>query len=231
MTIIKKDKRKRKHHRPASLVSSFSLVTTNMSLAEEIWTVQSYIEGFFNGCPNHLRPMVCPYCQAEVMLHKHGSFKRTVYTLLEVFIISIFRFKCIKCGRVTSLLPSFVMEHHQVAWEVKEEVIRQKSTGIALSKIAEDLVSSAGRFSEKTLWRWSKTIRNELRDSSSEQWQVILEKLPHVEIPVGSSKPIQEWAWLFRAWEQVRSTIQGFRNIGLLAWLYQIKRSIAAAVG
>ncbi|WP_139314633.1 DUF6431 domain-containing protein [Desulfosporosinus metallidurans] len=202
-----------------------------MSLTEEIWTVQSYIEGFIDGCPNHLRPMMCPHCQAEVMLHKHGSFKRTVYTLLEVFIISIFRFKCTKCGRSTSLLPNFVMEHHQVAWEVKEEVIHQQLSGIALLKIAEDLVTSAGKFSEKTLWRWSKAIRDELKDSSSEQWQIILEKLPHVEIPVGPSKPVREWAWLFTAWEQVRSTKPGYMNIGLLARLYQIKRSRAVTVG
>lgn len=202
-----------------------------MILIEELWTVQSYIESFIDGCPNHLRPKVCPHCQAKVILHKHGSFKRTVYSLYDVFIISIFRFKCILCGRSTSLLPNFVMEHHQVAWEVKEEVIRQQLSGEALAKIAEDLVTSAGKFSEKTLWRWSKAIRDELRNSSSEQWQVILEKLPHVEIPVGSSKPVREWVWLFRTWEQVRSIIPEYENIGLLSWLYPIKCSRAVAVG
>ena len=220
-----------KHHWPASLVSSFPLVTTNMILTEEIWTVQSYIEGFIDGCPNHLRPMMCPHCFKKVMLHKHGSFERTVYTLLEAFIISIFRFKCIKCGRSTSLLPNFVMEHHQVAWEVKEEVIRQQLSGVALAKISEDLVTSAGKFSEKTLWRWSKAIHDELRDSSPELWRVILEKLPHVKIPVGPSKPVREWTWLFGIWGQVRSRIPGYSNLGLLAWLYQIKRSRAVAFG
>jgi len=165
------------------------------------------------------------------MLHKHGSFKRTVYTLLEAFIISIYRFKCIECGRATSLLPNFVMEHHQVAWDVKEEVIRQQLSGVALVKIAEDLETSAGKFSEKTLWRWSKAIRDELRDSSSELWRVILEKLPHVEISVGPSKPVRERAWFFRTWEQVRLMAPGYRNIGLLAQLYQIKRSRAVTVG
>ena len=118
-----------------------------------------------------------------------------------------------------------------MAWDVKEAVILQQLSGIALVKIAEDLVTSAGRFSEKTLWRWSKAIHNELRDSSSEQWQIILEKLPHVKIPVGPWKPNREWSWLFRAWEQVRSTIPRFMNIGLLAWLYQTKRSTAVTVG
>ena len=231
MTILKKDKRKRKHHWPASLVSSFPLVTTNMSLTEEIWTVQSYIEDFIDGCPNHLRPMVCPHCFKKAMLHKHGSFKRTVFTLLEAFIISVYRFKCIKCGRATSLLPNFVMEHHQVAWDLKEEVIKQQLSGVALVKIEEDLVTSAGRFSEKTLWRWSKAIHDELKDSSSEQWRIILKKLPHVKIPVGPSKPAREWSWLFRVWEQVRSALPGFMNIGLLTWLYQIKRSRAVTVG
>lgn len=231
MTILKKDKRKRKHHRPASLVSSFPLVTTTMSLPEEIWTVQSYIKEFIHGCPNHLRPRVCPHCMARVMLHKHGSFKRTVYTLLEAFIISIYRFKCIQCGRATSLLPNFVMEHHQVAWDIKEVVIQQQLSGVALVKIAEDLETSAGRFSEKTLWRWSKAIHVELENSSSELWQMILDKLPHMKIPVGPTKPAQERSWLFSAWEQVRSTRPGFINIGLLAWLYSIKRSRAVAGG
>ncbi|MFZ3131240.1 MAG: DUF6431 domain-containing protein [Desulfosporosinus sp.] len=165
----------------------FPLVYTDMILTEENWTVQSYIELFVDGCSTYLRPTMCPHCQAEVMLHKHGSFKRTVYPLLEAFIISIFRFKCNKCGKSTSLLPDFVMEHHQVAWEVKEEVIHQQLAGVALVKIAEDLVTSAGKFSEKTVWRWSKVIRDELSESSSELWQVILEKLPHIEIPVGPS--------------------------------------------
>ena len=202
-----------------------------MSLPEEIWTVQSYIELFSDGCPNHLRPTMCPHCQETVMLHKHGSFKRTVYTLLEAFIISIFRFKCIKCGRATSLLPNFVMEHHQVAWDVKEEVIRQQLSGIALVKISEDLKTSAGKFSEKTLWRWGKTIRDELRDSSSELWRTILVILPHVEIPVGSSKPAQECAWLFKTWAQLRSRIPDHMDIGILNLLYQIKRSRTVTFG
>ncbi len=174
---------------------------------------------------------MCPHCQETVMLHKHGSFKRTVYTLLEAFIISIFRFKCIKCGRATSLLPNFVMEHHQVAWDVKEEVIRQQLSGIALVKISEDLETSAGKFSEKTLWRWGKAIRDELRDSSSELWRTILVKLPHVEIAVGPSKPAQECAWLFKTWAQVRSRIPDYMDIGILNLLYQIKRSRAVTFG
>ena len=202
-----------------------------MSLTEEIWTVQSYIKEFVDGCPNHLRPTVCPHCLEKVMLHKHGSFKRTVYTLLEAFNISIFRFKCMKCGRATSLLPNFVMEHHQVAWDVKEEIIRQQLSGVALAKISETLETSAGKFSEKTLWRWNKAIRVELRESSSELWRFILEKLPHVKIPVGSSKPVREFVWLFGTWEHVRSKVQGYLNIGLLEWIFQNKRSRTVTVG
>lgn len=202
-----------------------------MSLPEEIWTVQLYIEKFIDGCPHHLRPRVCPHCLARVMLHKHGSFQRTVYTLLEAFIISIFRFKCIQCKKTTSLLPNFLKEHHQVAWEVKEEVIRQQIAGVSLVKIAENLVTSAGKLSEKTLWRWSKAIRNDLKDVSSQVWTAILERLPHVEIPVGPSKPDQEWAWLFRSWDQMRAKIPQYRLRGLLTWIYQMKHSRAVAGG
>lgn len=200
-----------------------------MSLPEEIWTVQLYIEEFINGCPNYLRPRVCPHCLARVMLHKHGSFKRTVYTLLKAFILSIYRFKCCECGKVTSFLPNFVKEHHQIAWEVKEEVIRQQLSGVSLVKIAETLVTSAGKVSEKTLWRWSKAIRNDLKDVSSEVWMAILVRLPHVEIPVGPSKPDQEWSWLFRSWDQMRTNIPQYRFRDLLTWIYQLKRSGAVA--
>lgn len=200
-----------------------------MSLPEEIWAVQLYIEKFINGCPNHLRPRVCPHCQVEAMLHKHGSFKRTVYTLVKDFIISIYRFKCTECGKTTSLLPIFVKEHHQVAWEVKEKVVRQQLAGISLVRIAEDLVTSAGKLSEKTLWRWSKAIREDLRDSSSNVWMTILERLPHLAIPVGPSKPDQEWVWLFRTWDQMRARIPQYRFRGFLAWFYQIKLSRAVA--
>ena len=204
-----------------------------MILPEGNWTVQSYIEGFINGCPHHLRPMVCPHCLTAVMLHKHGSFKRTVYTLLDVSIVSICRFICPidTCRKTTSLLPNFVIEHHQVAWEVKEEVIRLQLSGVALAKISEDLETSAGTFSEKTLWRWSKAILGDLRDLSSEVWQIILEKLPHINIPVGPSKPVQECAWLFKTWAQVRSKIPELRDMGLPNLLYQIKRSRALTVG
>jgi hypothetical protein len=202
-----------------------------MSLPEEIWTVQLYIEKFSDGCPNYLRPTVCPHCKTNVMLHKHGSFQRIVYTLLEAFVISIFRFKCIQCQKATSFIPNFVKEHHQMAWEVKEEVIRQQLAGVALVKIAEDLVTSAGKLSEKTLWRWCKAIREDLKDVSSEVWMAILVRLPHLEIPVGPSKLDQEWAWLFRSWDQMRANIPQYRFMDLLAWVYQIKRSRAVAGG
>lgn len=204
-----------------------------MILTERLWTVQSYIEDFRDGCPMNLRPMVCPHCLAEVMLHKHGSFKRTVYSLLDESLIPIFRFICPinTCKKTTSLLPNFVTEHHQVAWEVKEEVIRRQLSGVALAKLSEDLEISAGKFSEKTLWRWSKTILGDLRDLASDVWQIILEKLPHVEIPVGPSKPIQECAWLFKTWAQVRSKIPELRDMGLPNLLYQIKHSREVTVG
>ncbi|KJS50656.1 MAG: hypothetical protein VR66_01565 [Peptococcaceae bacterium BRH_c23] len=166
---------------------------------------------------------------ARAMLHKHGSFKRIVYTLLKAYVLSIYRFKCCECGKATSFLPNFMKEHHQVAWEVKEEVIRQQLAGVSLVKIAENLVTSAGKLSEKTLWRWSKSIRDDLNHVSSEVWMAILERLPHIEIPVGPPKPDQEWAWLLQSWDQMRTKIPQYRFIDFLAWLYQIKRSRAVA--
>lgn len=161
------------------------------------------------------------------MLHKHGSFERTVYTLSEVFILSIFRFKCKLCKRTTSLLPHFVQAHHQVAWEVKEEVILRQLAGTSLANIAEDLVSSAGTFSEKTLWRWSKGIHQEIKDLTPQLWQTLLERVPHLELPIGSTKPKHEWTWLIRSWQQVRSAVGELSSSCFLSWFHSIKRSLA----
>jgi len=208
-----------------------------MIIREEIWSVQDYIEAFMNGCPNHIRPMICPHCLAQVMLHKHGNFKRSVFTLLKEFIIVIYRFKCpiLECQKTTSLLPSFVDEHHQVAWGIKDEVIRRQSSGIALVNVAENLETPAGKFSEKTLWRWSRAFREDMgedvQEFLSKEWTFVLEQLPHMVLPVGESKPDREWAWLFRAWDQVREFLPERFGLGILEWLYRTKRSLAVAVG
>lgn len=207
-----------------------------MIIKGKVWTVQDYIEAFIFGCPENIRPMICPHCLAQVMLHKHGNFERSVFTLLKVFIIVIYRFKCpiLECQKTTSLLPSFVAEHHQVAWEIKDEVIRQQSSGIALANVAETLKTSAGKFSEKTLWRWSRAFREDMgadvQEFLSKEWQFVLQKLPHMILPVGESKPNREWAWLFRAWDQVRAFSPERFGLGILEWLYRTKRSLAMAV-
>ena len=208
-----------------------------MIVPEEVWSVQDYIEAFMDGCPENIRPMICPHCLANVMLHKHGHFERSVFTLLKVFIIVIYRFKCpiLGCLKTISLLPSFVDEHHQVAWEIKDEVIRQQSSGIALATIAETMKTSAGKFSEKTLWRWSRAFREDMgadvQESLAKEWTFVLEQLPHMLLPVGVSKPKSESAWLFRAWDQVREVLPERFSLGILEWLYRIKRSLAMAVG
>jgi len=127
-----------------------------------------------------------------------------------------------------------VEEHHQVAWEVKDEVIRQQFSGIALAKVAENLKTSAGKFSEKTLWRWSRDFREDMgedvREFLSEKWQFVLEKMPHIVILVGESKPNLEWTWLFKAWDQVREFLPESFGLGMREWLYRTKRSLAMAV-
>ena len=206
-----------------------------MIVPEEVWSVQDYIEAFMDGCPENIRPKICPYCLEQVMLHKHGSFKRSVFTLLKEFIIVIYRFKCpiLGCQKTISLLPSFVAEHHQVAWEIKDEVIRQQSSGIALANIALSLETSAGKFSEKTLWRWSRAFREDMGEDVqkllSKEWQFVLEKLPHMVLPVGESKPNRESAWLFKTWDQVREVLPERFGLGILEWLYRMKRSLAVA--
>lgn len=205
-----------------------SLKNTEMILLETPLTVQSYLELFADGCPENLRPVECPSCKAMRKLHRHGHYKRMVFTLEEAYSIPIFRFKCPICGKTTSLLPPFIGEKEQTAWEVQEEVMRKQTKGQSLTQVAGELTAAGGPYSEKSLWRWTTRWNRLLRDSGNIFWTQILRVLPHIQLPVGKMKPRTEWGWLFKIWDQVKAE---FGDDKLFNWLYRQQKSMALAPG
>jgi hypothetical protein len=208
--------------------SSPSLKNTKMIVIETSLTVQSYLELFANGCPDNLRPVECPFCKALQKLHRHGHYKRMVFTLEEAYSIPIFRFKCPICGKTTSLLPPFIGEKEQTAWEVQEEVVRQQIKGQSLTQVAGELKAAGGPYSEKSLWRWTTRWNRLLRDSGNIFWTQILRILPHIQLPVGKMKPRTEWGWLFKIWDKVKAE---FGDDKLFNLLYRQQKSMALAPG
>lgn len=186
--------------------------------------VQTYLAIFLNGCPEELRPGLCPECGAEGKMHRHGKFSRKAITFIEAVIIPIYRFKCYACkGCTVSLIPSFLGAHQQAIWDAQEEIIRQNENGNSLEKVAERWKPSFVAFSVKTLWRWKKQWDQQLQEQESRIWAQLIDLIPHVTLPVGSQKPQRRWLWLFSLWEQFNSRHP--QSFGLLHWLYRFCQS------
>ena len=187
-----------------------------------------YLEEFAEGCPEQYRPCKCPHCGADRKQHHHSHYPRTVYTLIKAHPITVYRFQCPVCNKTQGLLPSFVGCHEQVSWDVKEQVIRERSESVSLAKVAASLDAAGGPYSEKTIWRWTIKCNKLLKDLGSLAWEQALKLCPHLDFPAGAAKPRSEWGWLLAIWEQVMS----FYPIeNLLIWLSRHHCSLSAAPG
>jgi hypothetical protein len=187
-----------------------------------------YLEEFAEGCPEQYRPYGCSCCGADRKQHHHSHYLRTVYTLIEAHLITVYRFQCPVCGKTQGLLPSFVGSHEQVSWDVKEQVIREHSEGVSLAKTAANLDAAGGPYSEKTIWRWTIQCGKLFKDLGSLAWEQALRVCPHLELPAGAAKPRSEEGWLLGIWEQVMKA-HPIENI--LSWLYRRHCSLSVAPG
>ncbi|MEW6064262.1 hypothetical protein P378_09320 [Desulforamulus profundi] len=192
-----------------------------MILIEEPLTVQTYLQLFADGCPEKFRPRICPHCLTQVLLHRHGKYNRHAYTPDGQSRLPIYRFICPNpnCRKTTALLPSFLKEHHQISLDLQEKVIRQQAEGKTLVQLSEELEVPGGPFSEKTIWRWIRTWNKDLVNYVSVVWKFILEFIPHLQLPVGTNKPRQEWGWLFYAWDQLKAKFPRIAVGSMLSWL------------
>jgi hypothetical protein len=197
-------------------------------ILEEIWTVQTYIVMFAAGCPEQYRPCQCSFCGTDRKQHHHSHYSRTVYALMEAYLITVYRFQCSVCGKTQGLLPSFVGSHQPVAFDVQEQAVKQHSEGMSLAEIAESLTAAGSPYCEKTIWRWTSCWHERLENLGSVVWEQALKLCPHLEFPKGASKPHSEWGWLFIAWDQVKAA-HPIEN--LLSWLYRRRFSLATAPG
>jgi transposase-like protein len=190
--------------------------------------VHTYLQVFSEGCPEELRPTYCSHCRMDRLFHRHGKYQRKVFTWLECFLIFIYRFKCTACGHTQSLLPSFTGPHQQVIWDVQEEVVRKNEEGASLGDLTEELKPPAGPYSQKTLWRWKKTWERRLEAVEVYAWKWFLNRLPHLQMPVGEAKPKSRWGWLFHVFEQAGTYLSPLQSFRLFHWLYRLHRSLLA---
>ncbi|MCL6449523.1 MAG: DUF6431 domain-containing protein [Armatimonadetes bacterium] len=166
---------------------------------------------------------------ADRFFHRHGKYQRNAFTWKDSFKIFIYRFKCSTCGHTQSLLPSFIGPRQQVVWDVQEEVIQESEKGTPLNELAEKLEPPAGPYSERTLWRWKKNWEARLARVETGLWKWFLDRLPHLDLPVGEKKPKGRWGYLFQAFEQVRAHLPEVGPYRLFQWIYRFKKPLAVA--
>jgi hypothetical protein len=124
-----------------------------------------------------------------------------------------------------SVIPSFVERNHQVAIEVKEDLIRQHEESQSLAEIAsKSKVYPGGPYSEKTLWRWTVRWNERLKIHEGQAWSYLLQRCPSPPLP-RERKSL--WQALFQGWDQRKRL--GEQPVGLLQHLYRLVQSMALA--
>lgn len=171
--------------------------------------VNSYIVTLADGFPEELRPKTCLKCKSEAFQQKHAHFKRSIYTLLGLTSLTIYRFLCTTCKATYSLLPSFFRKNHTIANEVQEVVVARMDSGETMTQAGEDICLGVA-VSRKTVRRWND-FWGTLVDTQEEMVvQQALILMPALTLPVGKAKAAAAstpYRWLSYIWQQI--TVSG----------------------
>lgn len=187
------------------------------------------------GIPDEDRPRRCPSCgQEHQLLYRHGNYLRSVITMEDTFEVPIYLFYCPlpECKCTFGLIPDFVEKHHQIALDVKEEIISKQDQGMSLARLAEDSVTlPSGPYSEKTLWRWTCVWRERLEHTAYHLWSWILALLPHMELWSEQARRRSLWGGFFELWGLAKPQLRQYSDICFVHLLHRHVRSLALRYG
>lgn len=118
--------------------------------------VTSYVAKTENGlwissCP-------CPLCGRET--HRHGKYKRTVYSACSAFIIFIFRRFCPDCNKTFSLIPSFLKPYARFLNDFRLRIILSHVIdNVPINQVPSTTATTEEfRISITTFRRWLKRL-------------------------------------------------------------------------
>lgn len=100
----------------------------------------------------------CPCCHLRLRRHTTNSKTRDVVTKTRVHRIPIIRFRCPKCDKTYSLIPSFVAPYNAYANYIREFIGRWLLSGIPMVRILQCLcaISDFPIVSLRSLYRWKR---------------------------------------------------------------------------
>ncbi len=112
-------------------------------------------EDYVRNC-EHLQvicPVVCPNCQGEGCLRKHGYYRRSVSSgecaRLVLILISVRRFLCCLCRLTTSMLPDFAQPHRLVGTDTVSQYLAGDREGNGVAVWAHLLEPYRSRFEDR----------------------------------------------------------------------------------
>lgn len=160
--------------------------------------------------PDSYRPKACPRCGFH-WLHAHGRRERKTRGEPDSPAELVYRYKCVNCGAVWTILPAFLARHlHRSWWTVQAALVRD---GVLEGTGKERRVSVP----KSTRRRWAARLRSSAR--------ILLQVLAGIGAEVGSV--LRGLSEECSRWELVEEMArQGLLRAGnklaeLAAWLHR----------
>ena len=184
---------------PGSLFSTIGIAASVcLSYMRLFPDVQSYLSWLLSDEAKTVRPAPCSACGGQVW-HRHGTYSRTVYTVVEFFLIPVARFLCTLCQATASLLPSFIGRHQPFTWDVQQQVVVAREQGQTTEQAALSVPPPGGPLSAATVVRWCARWRRRLSLWEAMFWQQMLAWKPSLSL---LSAFVSTLIRLLGAWEQ-----------------------------
>lgn len=193
--------------------------------------VQQYLSLYESGNRVIERPACCSRCsQSKKKLHRHGLYKRNFITLAMHYLIPIFRFLCPDCAKTTNVIQDFVEKYHQVALDVKEQVMTNHEKGDSYETIEKttDKIPS-GPYSNTTIRRWIIRWKERLEKVQPVFWEWIFMRTPHVRLPLGEANTRIPWDNYLIIWQQVRM-LPAWKEISFLHGILRFSLSLTVSL-
>jgi len=139
-------------------------------------------------------PKKCPHkgCGVNVEMKKHGFYSRYLTTLRFRGLIRIRRYRCPKCGRTISMLPSFCIPRLSFGAVFIVMLLRYTLTAGSISKAAKTFCAYIGSISRRLISKYLSRLR-----ANRQLIQYGLNQLSPDNIALGRLSGDAEWTKSF----------------------------------
>ena len=107
-------------------------------------------------------PKKCPHkdCGISVEMNKHGFYSRFLTTLKYSGLVRIRRYRCPKCGRTVSMLPSFCIPKVSYGTVFIVMLLRYALTAGSIRKAAKAFCVNVGSVSRRLIGKYLSRLQN-----------------------------------------------------------------------